>query len=133
MVLSNLYPQFHSDGRVSICSPHQSFILTLCLENNNLVMLLVLNFIPAHRSSNNCIWGLSHLLLFENHLLHLLAMSSKNGGLSKLEMHTKKGDLVKKMASVRSKNETVVLIMIYIKHIKMFQRLQPPVVELAVL
>ena len=41
----------------------------------------------------------------------------------------------KKMASVRSKNETVMLrrIYIYIKHIQMCQRLQPPLVELAVL
>ena len=55
--------------------------------------------------------------------------------LAKMEICTKKGDLVKKMASVRSKNETVVIRMmyIYIKHIKMFQRLQPSVVELAVL
>ena len=40
------------------------------------------------------------------------------------------------MASVRSKNETVVLRIIYNKnkkHIKMVQLLQPPVVELAVL
>ena len=57
---SNLYLQFHSDGGVSICSPHESFILTLCLENNNLVMLIVPNFIPDSRSSKNYIWGPSH-------------------------------------------------------------------------
>ena len=37
------------------------------------------------------------------------------------------------MASVRSKNKTVVLRMKYKNHIKMYQRFQPPVVELAVL
>ena len=51
---SNWDPQFHSDCRVSICSPHESFILTLCLENIILVMLIVLNCIPDHRSSKNC-------------------------------------------------------------------------------
>ena len=52
---SKLCPQFHSDDWVSIFSPYESFILTLCLENNNLVMLIILNFIPDRRSSKNCI------------------------------------------------------------------------------
>ena len=43
-----------------MCSPHDSFILTLYLENNNLVMLIILNFIPDRGSSNNCIWGSAH-------------------------------------------------------------------------
>ena len=38
-------------------------------------MLIVLNFLPDFRSSNNWIWGPSHFLQFENHWLHLLPMS----------------------------------------------------------
>ena len=68
---SNLYPQFHSDGLVSICSPHESFILPLSLENNNLVILIVLNFIPD--SIKALYMGTVSLLQFENHWLHLLA------------------------------------------------------------
>ena len=33
---------------------HMNRLYYLCLENNNLVMLIVLNFIPDRRSSNNC-------------------------------------------------------------------------------
>ena len=54
---------------------------------------------------------------------HYTTREDPNGNVHKNE---KRGDLVK--------NETVVLRMIYIKkHIKMFQRLHPPMVELAVL
>ena len=54
----------------------------------------------------------------------------------KMEMYTKwKKEETCNNNMVSSKNETVVLRMIYKnkKHIKMFQRLQPPVLELAVL
>ena len=45
------------------CAPHESFI---CLQNNILVMLSVLNFIPDCRSSKTCMWTVTFLKL-ENH------------------------------------------------------------------
>ena len=62
---SNWDPQCHNDCWVSICSPHELFILTLCLENNILVRLIFLNFIPYCRSSKNCMGTVHFFTVWE--------------------------------------------------------------------
>ena len=65
MWFSKWDPQYHSKSLVSILTPHGWFILSLCLQNNMLVILILLSFILDGKASNNCMGP--HFFKFENH------------------------------------------------------------------